>query len=100
MRGSPMSLRQAAALRRQCLSIIQFSIPKPLLRHPGPFSLILRGVRELGHDLAFGGKPNEFVCGIHCAFPPGAPPPSVCRISYIPTRAAVKGSRTNAARVG
>jgi putative hemolysin len=56
MRGSPMPLRRAAAVRRQRLSIIQFSTPKPPLRHPEPYRSILRGVRKLGHALALGGE--------------------------------------------
>jgi hypothetical protein len=63
MGGSPMPL--PVAVRRQRLSIIQFSTPKPPLRHPEPYRSILWSVRKLGHALALGGEPHEFLRGIH-----------------------------------
>src|SRR5260370_24345717 len=65
MRGSPMPLRRTAAVRRPCLSIIQFSTPKPPLRHPEPYGFILWDVRELGHTLALSGESHDFLRGSH-----------------------------------
>jgi hypothetical protein len=64
-----MSLGRVVAARCRRLSVIKFRVAPPPLRHPDPFGPVLGGVGELGHTLAFDGKPDEPFCGIHRALP-------------------------------
>ena len=43
---------------------------QPSLRHPGPYGLVFRAARELGHELAFGRKSQESLRRFHRLAPP------------------------------
>jgi hypothetical protein len=51
-------------VRRGAPAIIQFGALEPSLRHSGPHGPVFPAARELGHDLAFGGKSQELLCRI------------------------------------
>jgi len=61
----PMPPRRSAGVRNRSLAIVQFGAAQPSLRHPNPYGFVFRAARELGHELAFGGKSLELFGRIH-----------------------------------